>query len=110
MLASLPLSLSFLLSSPVGLVFTLANTARYIKPETICVGDVIRVTEKRQDVEVSTVGTVARRNYGTNFTEYVTEQGVTLLEVYTFDDRKIRVTLLDRQSDRTPHLYLVEEL
>lgn len=89
----------------------MARTAgRYIKPETICIGDVIRVTEKKRDTTVSVVGTVAKRERGRNYTEYVTAEGVTLLETYTHDDRKYTVTLLDRPAERTPHLFIVEDL
>jgi hypothetical protein len=76
------------------------RAARYIKPETIVLGDVIRATVKNKDVEISHVGAVARREHNAASTEYISAEGVTLLEVYRFDDRKIRVTLLDRPADR----------
>jgi hypothetical protein len=80
------------------------RSARYILPETIVIGDVIRATIKNKDVEISSVGVVARREHTQSGTEYISPDGVTLLETYRFDDRKVRVTLLDRPADRAQTL------
>jgi hypothetical protein len=55
------------------------TTARYIKHESIKIGDVIKVERKVQDATVTTIGRVARRDRGLHVTEYTTDQGIVLL-------------------------------
>jgi hypothetical protein len=79
------------------------QTVRYIKPETICIGDVIRVTRKFKDTEQSVVGRVADRQQHTYSTEYSTAEGVVLYEHFRFNQQKVTVTLLERPlSNLTP--------
>jgi hypothetical protein len=74
--------------------------ARYIKPETIVIGDTIRATIKVKDIEVAVVGKVAKREHTLSGTEYISAEGATIFETYKFDDRHLRITLLDRPADR----------
>lgn len=76
-----------------------SQSPRYIKPEVICIGDLIRVTVQNKDTEVSTVGRVARREINNYYTEYLTTDGVTLLEHMRYHPEKVVVTLLDRKED-----------
>lgn len=82
-----------------------AKAARHIKPETIVIGDTIRVTRKHKDVTVSTVGTVADRQHYTHSTEYLTADGVTILEYFRVTDKTVTVTLLNRPSEILPSLF-----
>jgi hypothetical protein len=81
-----------------------SSKPRYIKPETICIGDTIRVTRKHKDAEISVVGKVAFRRVFNHSTEYQTEQEQVLLEHFRYTPQKLTVTLLDRPSDHTPTL------
>lgn len=73
----------------------------YIKPETICIGDVIRVTRKYKDVEISEVGKVASRQHFSHSTEYQTAEGHVLLEQFYSTPQKVTVTLLQRDYVQT---------
>lgn len=73
------------------------QTERYIKPETICIGDTIKVTTKEMDTEVSRVGRVARRLHYNQITEYITAEGVSLL-VQNRGMVDCKVTLLKRED------------
>lgn len=82
------------------------QTVRYIKPETICIGDVIRVTRKHKDVEISTVGRVANRQVYNYSTDYVTADGVTLYEHVRYAPiQKVTVTLIERPADKLEPLF-----
>lgn len=73
------------------------HQAKYVKPEVVHIGDVIRVTEKHHDTEVSTVGKVASREYDGSWRELRTAEGV-LLTKYNPSLRpisKATVTLLE---------------
>lgn len=74
---------------------------RYIKPETICIGDVIRVTTKHKDIETSVVGRVARREVYNYSTDYITNEGVTILEHFRYTGSSATVTLLERANNVT---------
>lgn len=74
---------------------------RYIKPETICIGDLIRVTRKHKDVEISVVGKVASRQHFPHSTEYQTVEGYVLLEQFYTTPEKVVVTLLQREYTQT---------
>lgn len=53
---------------------------RFIKAETIRIGDVIRITWKQGDVTQSAVGKVAeRKHHNGNMTEWLTAGGIVLL-------------------------------
>jgi hypothetical protein len=75
---------------------------RYIKPESIQIGDTVKVSKPFQDAIVSTVGIVAKRDHVGDFTEYLTAQGVLLLEHNRRMPEKVKVTLLNRTLDNTP--------
>jgi len=75
-----------------------SSPIRHIKPETICIGDVIRVTHKHKDVEKSVVGKVAKRDHYPRSTEYTTAEGVVLLEHFYATPQKVTVTLIQRNE------------
>lgn len=74
------------------------NEPRHIKPETICIGDTIRVTHTHKDVTKTVVGTVAERHVYNHSTDYVTAAGVTLLNHFRYTPNSHTVTLLDRPT------------
>lgn len=86
-----------------GIDLPMRNTQkpRYIKPETICIGDLIRVTRKHKDVEISVVGKVASRQHFPRSTEYQTANGYVLLEQFYSTPEKVTVTLLHREYFQT---------
>ena len=62
---------------------TLADI-RYIKPETICIGDKIKIRFSTGDMEQTRTGTVAKReHFGRNTSEVRTAEGYVLLEWFT---------------------------
>lgn len=70
---------------------------RNIKPETICIGDTIRVTHTHKDVTKSVVGTVGNRNVYGHSTEYATAEGVVLYTHYRYiPDKGYSIVLLER--------------
>ena len=81
---------------------TSTNKARYIKPETICIGDLIKVTRKHKDVEISEVGRVADRQHAGRFTSYLTAEGHEIVEAIAGVPYTRKITLLDRPADRLP--------
>jgi len=75
---------------------------RHIKPESIQIGDTIKVDKPFQDSIVSHVGIVAKREHLGDFTEYRTVQGVILLEHNRRMPEKVKVTLLKRMLETVP--------
>lgn len=85
------------------------SNVRYIKPETVSRGDVIRVTWKWRDTEKSVVGTVASIQHYTHSTEYETAEGEVLFTRWRVNPPfKLTIALLDRPSDRTPEMFELE--
>lgn len=80
------------------------NNGRHIKPETICIGDTIRVTWKHKDVTKSNVGVVAKREVWTHSTTYLTAEGAELLTHFRYTPNNETITLLNRPSEQTPQL------
>lgn len=81
---------------------TRTNKARYIKPETICIGDLIKVTRKFKDAEISEVGRVAYRDHEGRYTDYLTSEGYLLVQLIAGVTYPRKITLLDREADRLP--------
>jgi len=73
---------------------------RYILPETIHVGDVIRITTKRDDIERTTVGKVASREHEGAATVLRTEAGHEIIRYIHENARSFKVTLLDPAPTR----------
>jgi hypothetical protein len=71
-------------------------STRYIRPESIQIGDTIKVDKPFHDSIVSHVGIVAKREHLGDFTEYRTVKGVILLEHNRRMPEKVKVTLLKR--------------
>lgn len=84
------------------------TAARFIKHESIKIGDTIKVEENIADITVTRVGTVAKRDHSHFGTDYVTAQGVALY-THTRDGLKTaKITLLARAlnvSDMTDRLF-----
>lgn len=79
---------------------------RFIRPETIDVGDTIRVTFKKNDgIEMSLVGTVARREDHGAMRQMITAEGGIILAWSPGEARNVRVTLLDRAPHVAPALF-----
>jgi hypothetical protein len=76
--------------------------ARYIKAETICIGDTVRVSHDELDSTVSIVGVVGKRERRGRETEYFTTGGRLLLTtIYGATARTRTITLLDRVVTNT---------
>lgn len=76
---------------------------RYIRPETIDIGDTIRVTfPKHQGMTNSITGTVAKREEHGMRRHMLTEEGGRLLVWEPGKHENFRVTLLDRNPKREP--------
>ena len=75
---------------------------KYVKPETLHIGDVIRVTDQVSDTEQSIVGRVATREYQSSWRVLKTALGVELLRYNPniVSKRKTRVTLLEPAASR----------
>jgi hypothetical protein len=69
---------------------------RFIKPDSIQIGDTIKVDKPFQDSIVSHIGIVAKREHLGDFTEYRTTQGVILLEHNRRMPEKVKITLIKR--------------
>lgn len=85
---------------------------RYIKAETVCIGDTIKVTypaTEQNDIARSYIGTVASRNRLPPFvTEYNTAKDQVLFSHVIGEKPTYRITLLDRTelTDTTAQLDL----
>lgn len=73
---------------------------RYIKPETVMIGDTLRVTRKEGDVTYSKTGTVASRAYEGAFRAYYSAEGHELLR-WRPDQTTPTVTLIHRVEQST---------
>jgi len=87
---------------------------RYIKAETICLGDTIKVTfppDDDMDMERTYVGTVASRDRIPPFrTVYHTAKNAVLLHHVIGETPKYRITLLDRaELPATPQLFQLDK-
>lgn len=70
---------------------------RFIRPETVEIGDTVRVTYPvNGGIEVSKVGTVASREDHGNLRIYLTAEGGHLFDWQPHTTRHVRVTLLAR--------------
>lgn len=80
---------------------------KYIKPESICIGDTIIVRNEMQDSVVSYTGTVNTRHHYSHTTEYATAQGVVLLACHadgTTAPPNCTITLVNRKANEHPVL------
>ena len=86
------------------------TTPRYVKPETVHIGDVIRVTIKVSDTEQTTMGRVAEREYQGSWRVLKTELGVTLATYNPNIDMKNRqrITLIEAAPSRETSTPLFE--
>lgn len=75
---------------------------RYVKPETVHIGDVIRVTVKVSDTEQTTMGRVAEREYQGSWRALKTELGVALAKYNPNIDmeNRQRITLIEAAPSR----------
>jgi len=82
-----------------------APAVRYIKAETICIGDTIKVQSTDRDLLTCKFGIVARREHYPNSTDYETSAGITLLTVFA-DGYKAydHIVLLHRKATDQPTL------
>lgn len=71
-----------------------ATLPRHIKPETIHIGDVIRVRTETGDLERSVVGKVASRDHEGAATVYRTQGGEEILRYIRENSRSFVVTLI----------------
>jgi uncharacterized membrane protein len=72
------------------------TAVRYIKHESILIGDTIRVEEVIEDATVIRVGQVASRDRVSYGTDYITSKGI-VLYTHTRDNLKTaKIALLDR--------------
>jgi len=83
---------------------------RYIRPETICIGDIIKVSWNHKDVIKSIQGEVAHREHYTHSTEYSTAEGQVLCTHWRYQKPDFRVTLILRKSDTNPALFNMENI
>lgn len=74
---------------------------RYIKPETIHIGDTVKVTKKTKDAEVSIVGIVANRDYEGGYRVLRTEGEVELLRWHPSINEKNKATVTLLQESKT---------
>lgn len=80
---------------------------RIIKASTIQIGDLIRVSGRLQDADVSIVGKVAKRVQGGTSTYYETASAVELLAVHRDgtstrgESHVTRISLINRNPDPT---------
>ena len=74
---------------------------RYIKHDSIRIGDVIKVEQQVEDATIERKGQVAKRERSTYGTDYLTAAGI-VLYTYTRDDlTQARITLLRRTHNIT---------
>lgn len=81
------------------------SKARYIKHESIRMGDIIKISGHYVDMDITRQGTVRKRLHNGREVEYLTAQGAVLLTVYgdgTSDAGRYTVTLLRRELDSKP--------
>lgn len=75
---------------------------RYIKPETIVLGDLIRVASKVDGVEVARLGRVEDRAHEGSATVYRTAEGGEVLRYIRENTRDMTVTLIEPSPRRQP--------
>lgn len=71
-------------------------TVRFIKTESIMIGDTVKVEQEWEDCTVIRIGTVARRDHSRHMTEYLTNKGVVLLTHFPEAPEKTKISLLHR--------------
>lgn len=67
---------------------------RYIKVETVHIGDTIKVAKASGDVTIVTTGTVAERSYDGSYRRLYSREGILIAEYNPELSRKLTVTLL----------------
>lgn len=79
---------------------------RYIKPESIKIGDTIKVEGQYHDAVFTRTGRVAKRDQQRGLTEWLTAQGVIMVTRYDSGhvDGNVKVTLLNRLDDMSVKL------
>jgi len=78
---------------------------RFIKPDSIRMGDLVRVTGKYQDVDIARTGYMVKRDHQGRTTTYYSAAGVELLSVYgdgTTSPERAKVTLITRPMVSSP--------
>lgn len=75
---------------------------RYIQPESVSIGDTVRMYTVVGDMQISNIGVVARREHVGRATEYYTAQGNLLGVNWRDGVTKLRVTLLKPAPQNAP--------
>lgn len=78
---------------------------RYVRPENLGIGDMIRASWLVDDVRISREGKIAKREYDGQFRVFLTNAGHELFRWHPSYPREIRVTLLDRAPVPQPTLF-----
>lgn len=73
---------------------------RYIKPETIVLDDLIRITTKRDGIETTRMGRAVTRDHEGSSTVYRTAEGGELLRYIPANSVDFTVTLIEPSSRR----------
>lgn len=81
---------------------------RYIKPESICIGDLIKVSWAAYGVSTSRVGVVARRDVLVHTTEYRSKEDGLLVRHIRYEKPNFVVTLIARAAEKEPTLFELE--
>jgi len=78
-----------------------ATKPRYIKPETICIGDVIRYATEVDDIEVAKTGYVGSREYVGQWVHILSPKGTVILIWHPAHPLPGRITLLQAAATQT---------
>ena len=75
---------------------------RYVKPEQLYIGDLVRVTWETGDTERTITGRIARRDYEGGVRVFTTGDGHELFRWHPANARSFRITLLEESRTRYP--------
>lgn len=79
---------------------------RHIRPEQICIGDVLKLVWTEGDIEYTRLATVATRNHWGRHTVYETAKGMEIVSANAghTEPEGVKITLIDRKATNQPTL------